>query len=341
MCAQLTGAGLVSNGCTQSLTTEDPHHRTKLIFSFATIYLVWGSTYLTTKLGVAELPPFLFGAVRFISGGLLLYAIAWWLAARDQRPRPRPLAHDWRNLALVGCFAVLVSNGGNIWGLQYVPSNQAALLNVSAAFWIPLFGLFGRRAQAVPVRVTLGLGVGFFGTVLVAWSGEDSAATQLGHTLGPWPVLAVLVGCVGWSAATFYMRNVETSLDVMAFTGLQMLLGGLMMLVPALLLGEPARWHWSPVGFASLIYMTLFSSCLAYTAYAWLSVHVAPAQVGTYGFVNPAIAVLLGWWILDEALSPTQMIGTAIIFAAMLWINWPGSAQRAAPSVEPQNPVDR
>ena len=120
-----------------------------------------------------------------------------------------------------------------------------------------------------------------------------------------------------------------------------MLLGGLMMLVPALILGEPARWQWSPVGMASLIYMTLFSSCLAYTAYAWLSVHVAPAQVGTYGFVNPAIAVLLGWWILDEALSPMQMIGTAIIFAAMLWINWPGSARRAAPSAEPQNPVDR
>jgi drug/metabolite transporter (DMT)-like permease len=154
-------------------------------------------------------------------------------------------------------------------------------------------------------------------------------------------VLAVLVGCVGWSAATFYMRNVQTGLDVMAFTGLQMLLGGVMMLVPALLLGEPARWQWSPIGLASLAYMTLFSSCLAYTAYAWLSVHVTPAQVGTYGFVNPAIAVMLGWWILDEVLSPLQIAGTAVIFLAMLLINWPGSAKRGAVTPEPQNPVDR
>ena len=340
MYASASRFGALSNGCTQSLTTEDPHHRAKLLFSFATIYLVWGSTYLTTKLGVAELPPFLFGAVRFITGGLLLYALAWWLAARKERARPRPLAQDWRNLALVGSLAVLVSNGGNIWGLQYVPSNQAALLNVSAAFWIPLFGLFGRRAQSVSLRVTAGLAIGSFGTVLVAWT-DDVQATSTLHDLGPWPVLAVLLGCIGWSAATFYMRNVETGLDVMAFTGLQMLLGGLMMLVPALILGEPARWQWSPVGMASLIYMTLFSSCLAYTAYAWLSVHVTPAQVGTYGFVNPVIAVLLGWWVLNEALSPMQMIGTAIIFAAMFWINWPDSAQSVAAAVERQNPEDR
>ena len=143
------------------MSTQDPKFRAKLIFSFATVYLVWGSSYLATKLGVAELPPFLFGAVRFISGGLLLFGLAWWLAARENRPRPKPAAGDWRALALVGSLAVLVSNGGNIWGLQYVPSNQAALLNVSASFWIPLFGLFGRRAQRIPLQVASGLAVGF------------------------------------------------------------------------------------------------------------------------------------------------------------------------------------
>ena len=321
------------------MSAQDPTFRAKLIFSFATVYLVWGSSYLTTKLGVAELPPFLFGAVRFISGGLLLFGLAWWLAARDDRPRPKPLASDWRALALMGSLAVLISNGGNIWGLQYVPSNQAALLNVSASFWIPLFGLFGRRSQRIPRLVALGLAVGFIGTLLVAWPGNE--ASRPTHGLGMWPIFAVLVGCIGWSAATFYMRNVQTGLDVMAFTGLQMLLGGLMMLVPALLLGEPARWQWSPVGLAALVYMTLFSSCLAYTAYAWLSVHVAPAQVGTYGFVNPAIAVLLGWWVLNEGLSPIQIVGTAIIISAMLLINWPGNARPVARPAEPQNPVDR
>lgn len=323
------------------MSAHDPAFRVKLVCSFAAVYLIWGSSYLATKLGVAEMPPFLFGAVRFISGGLLLYAVAGWLAARAARPLPKPMPGDWRHLALMGVLAILVSNGGNIWGLQYVPSNQAALLNVSSTFWIPLFGLFGRRAQTISMRVAAGLAIGFAGTLLVALPGADPSAATASHGFGYWPVLAVLIGCIGWSAATFYRRNVQTNLDLLAFTGLQMLLGGLMMLLVALWLGEPARWQWSTTGVVALLYMTLFSSCLAYTAYAWLSVHVTPAQVGTYGFVNPVIAVLLGWVILNETLTTAQMLGTAIIFVAMLVINWSGKhSPKAAPTAQ-QNPADR
>lgn len=300
---------------------------------FATIYLVWGSTYLTTKIGVTALPPFLFGGVRFLLGGALLLIVARWRAHHQGRVLPRPTAIEWRHLAVVGLCTVFISNSGNIWGLQYVPSNLAALLNVSSSFWIPILGLFGARAQTIGMRSAAGLAVGFGGTLLIAWPGA-MASMQTSGGVGAWPVIAILIGCVGWSAGTIYQRNALTRLDILYFTALQMACGGLMMLVTGIALGEWPQWHWDPIGIAALLYMMLFSSCIAYTAYAWLSVNAAPAQVGTYGFVNPVIAMWLGWWILDESLNLTQGVGTVVILVGMLLVNWPDSVRPTAPRAD-------
>lgn len=303
--------------------------RLTLVACFATIYLVWGSTYLTTKIGVATLPPFLFGGVRFLLGGALLLAVAQLRARSRGRTLSRPTPIEWRHLAIVGLCTVFVSNSGNIWGLQYVPSNLAALLNVSSSFWIPILGLFGARAHAIGWRSGIGLLVGIIGTLLIAWPGA-LAALQSSGGVGVWPVVAILVGCVGWSVGTIYQRNVRTDLDILSFTALQMACGGLMMLLTGIALGEWPRWHWDPVGIAALLYMMIFSSCIAYTAYAWLSVNATPAQVGTYGFVNPVIAMGLGWWILDESLTRAQGLGTLVILLGMLLVNWPDNVRRAA-----------
>lgn len=304
--------------------------RITLVACFATIYLVWGSTYLTTKLGVAALPPFLFGGVRFLLGGALLLTVAHLRARHRGRTLPRPTPIEWRHLLVVGLCTVFVSNSGNIWGLQYVPSNLAALLNVSSSFWIPILGLFGARAHAIGWRPGLGMVVGVIGTVLIAWPGAV-AALQTPNGVGVWPVITILVGCVGWSIGTIYQRNAITNLDILSFTALQMACGGLMMLCTGLVLGELPRWHWDPVGIAALLYMMVFSSCIAYTAYAWLSVNATPAQVGTYGFVNPVIAMWLGWWILDESLTRAQGVGALVILTGMLLVNWPDNARPAAP----------
>lgn len=300
------------------MTPEQRAHRTKLVLSFATIYLVWGSTYLATKIGVADLPPFLFGGVRFAVGGALLFCVACWLLQRKGSRQPRITGEEWRHLLVVGVCSVLISNGGNIWGLQYVPSNQAALLNVSSSFWIPIFGMFGARAARIRPVVALGLLTGFAGTLMIALprAGATSA-------LGSWPTLAILAGCIGWSLGTIYMRNVRTALDVMSFTGLQMFLGGMLMLLIGLALGEASRWQWSLPGLLALLYMMIFSSCIAYTAYAWLSIHAAPAAVGSYGFVNPLIAMGLGWLVLDERLGLIQVAGAVVILCGMLLVNWP------------------
>lgn len=300
------------------MTVTTPNaRRTKLVVAFAIIYLVWGSTYLVTKIGVGHLPPLTFAAARFVSGGLLLLALARWLALRrGQRLLPNLTIVDVRLLLAVGFFGVFIANGTAVWSLQYIPSNLAALLNVSASFWIPLLGLFGARAASISLRIGAGLVIGFAGTVLIAWPGGNATAAAA------WPTLIVLVGCFSWSVATILQRNQQSSLDLMTFTALQMLSGGLLLSCAMWLSGEPARWQWDASGLAALAYMTIMSSCIAYTAYAWLSVNVTPAQLSTYGFVNPAIALLLGWWILDEKLGLLQMVGTLVILGGTLLVNW-------------------
>jgi len=303
--------------------------RTKLVVAFAIIYLVWGSTYLVTKIGVGHLPPLTFAAARFVSGGLLLLGVARRLAVRrGQALWPTITLVDARALLAIGFFGVFVANGIGVWGLQYIPSNLAALLNVSASFWIPLLGLFGARATSISLRIGVGLVIGFAGTMLIAWPSNDAAAAALG-----WPTLIVLIGCFSWSVGTILQRNQQSSLDLMTFTALQMLCGGLLLSCVMWLSGEPARWHWDASGLAALAYMTIMSSCIAYTAYAWLSVNVTPAQLSTYGFVNPAIALLLGWWILDETLGPLQMVGTLVILGGTLLVNWPRPAPAAITAI--------
>jgi drug/metabolite transporter (DMT)-like permease len=303
------------------LTTAAAARRSRLVLCLATVYLVWSASFLVTKIGVRSLPPLLFGSLRFMVGGALLFAVARLIAARRGGALwPAIDATTWRSLLIVGALCVLVSNGLNVWGIQHVASNEAALLNVSSPFMIALLGTLGPRAHPLSRRVLSGLVLGAIGILLVIL---PRAGTVSGSALHGWAVVAILVGCAGWAAGTIYQRNAAPGLDLMSFTGLQMFCGGVMMLVPALLLGEPARWHWDPPGLAALVWMIVMSSCIAYTAYAWLSVHATPAQTGSFGLVTPALAALLGWWILDEHLTAAQVVGMAVILAGVMRVNWP------------------
>lgn len=300
--------------------------RGRMLLCFAIVYLVWGSTYLVTAVGVRAMPPFLFGALRFLLGGALLLVVA-----RSLRSYRSPRTHadwraEWRRIVMVGASAVLISNGCNAWGLQYVPSNQGALLNASVAFWVTLFGLFGARAHQPNRLAWSGLVIGLAGTALILLPRAPTGTAPP----SPWgplvPELVILLGCMGWSLGTVLQRNTHSSFDLLSFTALQQIAGGLMLLVVGIASGELASgWQWSGEAAWALAYMAVVSSCIAYTAYAWLTQNVAPSQVGTYALVNPAIATLLGWLALDERLAATQWIGMAVILAGVLLVNWPGS----------------
>lgn len=307
------------------MTASPQSRRGTLLLCFAIVYLVWGSTYLVTAVGVRAMPPFLFGALRFLIGGALLFVVARSLRGFCSPHNRAEWAMEWRRIVLVGAMSVLVSNGCNAWGLQYVPSNQGALLNATVAFWVTLFGLFGARAHRPSRLAWAGLVVGLAGTALILLPRAPSGATPP----SPWgpviPELVILLGCMGWSLGTVLQRNQRSSFDLLSFTALQQIAGGLMLLGVAIGSGElNGRWEWSAEAGWAVLYLAVVSSCIAYTAYAWLTQNATPSQVGTYALVNPAIATLLGWLALGERLVATQWIGMTVILAGVLLVNWRG-----------------
>ena len=292
--------------------TPESSRRAKLIVCFAAVYFIWGSTYAVASVGVHELPPILFGGIRFICAGILLGVTALALGHRF------PLdATEWRHLVVVAVGSVLIPNGFTNWAMQTVASNQTAILNVSAALWIALFATQGRRAHALDRRTAMGLVIGFGGAVLIVWPRGSLDTSHFGMQL------LILVAVFVWSATTVYIRNVHSKLDLLSFSAMQMLLGGVMMTAAGLALGEAERWHWTTKGAVAMAYLTIASSCIAYTAFSWLARNTTPAMAGTYSYVNPAIAAVLGWWFLDELLGANQLIGMAIMFAGVALVSWP------------------
>lgn len=290
-----------------------------LVLCLATVYFVWGTSYIATRVGVLALPPLLFGGVRFLIAGVLLTSVALLRGFT-----PAQLSGQWRHLLVMALLGVSISNGLQIWAMQWVPSHTGALLNASSALWIVLFGLTGRRAHHPGMRAVAGIAVGFAGTaLLVLPAGHGGEATPL------LPQLMILAACVVWSLCTIYMRNHSLAIDLFALVGLQMLLGGAFMTLAGLAHGDLAHWQWSLRGGLALAYLVVASSCFAYVAYAWLARHATPAQTGTYSYVNPALAAVAGYLILGERMGGLQMVGAAVILAGVLMINWPTRALRA------------
>ncbi|MCC7462673.1 MAG: EamA family transporter [Gammaproteobacteria bacterium] len=287
--------------------------RARLLAAFAFVYLFWGSSYLASRIGVLRLPPLLFAGARFIIAGLIMLLIGALLGVRL-----RPAGHEWRDLAVLSLLAFVISNGLSIWALQWLPSNQASLLTVSAPRWIVLLGALGSRGQRPGRRDLAGLLLGFLGTALVI---RPTGAAGLDSDL--LPAGAVLLACLAWAVATIYLRNVGPRIAVQALIGWQMLLGGGGLALLGAARGEAALWQFSWAGTLALAYLIVFASCLAHTAYAWLALRTSPTSLGTYAYVNPLIATVLGWWILDERLTPLQLTGMPIVLGGVLLINWP------------------
>ena len=306
--------------------TPEAAHRRMLVSCLAAVYLIWGTSYLATRIGVLHMPPLLFAGMRFLISGALLTAVAVWRGFR-----PAQLSGQWRHLVVMSLLGIAACNGLQVWAMQWVQSNTSALLNASCALWIVVFGLFGARAHRPDARAITGLVIGFAGTALLIAPG-GSSGTADAVTTPLVPQLAMLLACVVWSLGTIYMRNHSLQLDLFALIGIQMLMGGTWMVAAGVLRGELPLWNWSRPGLLAMGYLVVFSACLAYLAYGWLARHATPAQVGTYSYVNPALAALVGYVGLDEHLSAVQVLGAAVILGGVLLINWPTRANAQARS---------
>ena len=291
-------------------------HSTKLVLCLGTIYLVWGSSFVFTKIAVANLPAALFAGIRFVTAGVLLALVAEFYGGSRLPTR----LIEWRHVTIAGFFMVFVSNGLNTWAMQYIPSNESALLNGTSAFWIAGLGVFGRRGHPLTRSAILGLVIGFVGAVLMLIPKAPL------FSKGSLAQLGVLTACASWSLGTLYYRSINTQLNFMMFMALQMLIGGLMLLALALSRGDSMHWPPNTPGLISLLYLTFLSSGLAYTAYGWLTMNTTPTLIGTYSYVNPAIAALLGWLVLHEHLSGLQLIGMAVIIVGVCILTLPGGS---------------
>jgi drug/metabolite transporter (DMT)-like permease len=293
---------------------RDSRSAAKIMVCLGTIYLVWGSSFLFSKIAVNNLPIALFSAIRFLTAGALLALLARFWSGHSFPDR----LSEWRHVIIAGFFMVFASNGLNTWAIHYIPSNQSALLNGTAAFWIAGLGVFGPRGHPLTRWAVLGMLTGFAGAVLMLIPHGEWRAAHLLAQFG------ALTACFAWALGTLYFRSIDTNLSSLMFMAMQMFMGGLMLLAVAIAHGDPAHWVPNFPGLAALCYLTFFSSCLAYTAYGWLSLNATPALIGTYGYVNPAIAAFLGWLFLDEHLSNAQLAGMVIIIAAVCILTLPG-----------------
>jgi drug/metabolite transporter (DMT)-like permease len=295
---------------------RNARHSTKVTVCLGTVYLVWGSSFLFTKIAVENLPAALFAGIRFVTAGVLLTLFVR-LYAGAQLPKR---LIEWRHVIIAGFFMVFISNGLNTWAIQYLPSNETALLNGTSAFWIAGLGVFGKRGHPLTRWAILGLVIGFIGAVLMLVPKGPL------HTQASLAQLAVLTACASWSLGTLYYRSIDTELSSIMFMALQMLMGGLMLLALAVARGDTIQWPPNAPGLISLAYLTFFSSGLAYTAYGWLAMNTTPALTSTYSYVNPAIAALLGWLFLHEHLSGLQLFGMAIIIIGVCILTLPGGS---------------
>jgi drug/metabolite transporter (DMT)-like permease len=295
-----------------------------LLACFAAVYLIWGSAFAASKLVVHDLPPLLAGAIRFLLAGSGLAVVAAWRGARLPRA-----AREWRHFAVMGLLLIVLSSGLNALAIRYVPSNESALLNVSSAFWIPLLGTLGVQGHRLTPRAGAGLALGFAGVVMLMW---PKGGFRL-HNFG-WQ-LTIIGACFAWALGTLYYRRIQSHTEPLMFTALEMLCGGTMLAVVAVAGGDLA--HWTPTGpsLGGLVFLTVFSSGVAYTAFGYLMRHTTPARLATYAYVNPAVASLVGWLLLGEALSGAQLAGTAVILTGVVLVSLPDGAPATPPREAP------
>lgn len=284
--------------------------RVALILAFTTIYLVWGSTYLGMRLAIETIPPFLMAGWRFIAAGALLFAYLKFRGA------DWPSARQWRVNAVVGTFLLLGGNGLVAWAEQFVPTGITALLiGISPLFFVLTEWAWpgGSRPGAVTLLALL---IGFGGVAWLAAPWEDAAGGGL--NLGG--VAAILIASLSWSVGAIYSRHSKHGADPLMASAQQMLGGGVALAIAAAFHGDYARFEWLEVtarSWGALVYLILIGSLVGFSTFVWLMKHSTPARVSTYAYVNPVVAVFLGWLILDEPISGRTLVASGIILAAV------------------------
>jgi len=304
--------------------------KTKIWIALLALYIVWGSTYLGIRFAVETIPPFLHAALRFLISGVILYA--WRRSAGD----PAPTAGNWKSTAIVGTALLLGGNGLVAWAEQSVPSGIAALMISTSPFWLVLFESMRTGGTRPTWQAILGLVVGFGGVFILIGPSEITGVENSFDTFG---VILLLLAPLFWSMGSIYARGADMPKSTLLSTGMQMLTGAVALFIVSVVKGELNGFSFGLVSMRSwlaLAYLVTFGSLIGFVSFGWL-LHNAPVSLtSTYAYVNPVVAVLLGYLFADEVLNGRILVATAIIIGSVVLIN---SARQAKVKTEPLQAV--
>jgi drug/metabolite transporter (DMT)-like permease len=290
----------------------------RALIAYLLVCVFWGSTYLAIKIGVTELPPFLFAGLRFLIAGTLLFGVA--RAVGEALPR----GTDWRTLAIVGVLLLAGGNAFVVWSEQYIASGIASIFVVTVAIWTAFFdAIIPGGSGVLNWRVAAGLVLGFLGTLLLV--GATPAEILAADKRGP---IALTFASASWALGTVYAKRHPTRASPYMGAAIQMVVGGSVVALEGTLLGEWARWHMTARAAGAIAYLVVFGSIVGYTAYTYALRNAPATIVGTYAYVNPVIAVLLGWLLLREPVHARTFVAMVMIIVAVVWIQFSHKLRR-------------
>jgi drug/metabolite transporter (DMT)-like permease len=310
------------------MTAAQRHHRWMVVLAFGLVYVFWGSTYLGIRIAVEHLPPAVMCGTRFVISGVLMLAYCA-LAGRNIRYR----IADLGRLSIVG---VLLLVGGNLtlsWAEQTVPSGLAALIIAVTPLWFLVLDSWLIGHHQVSRRGLAGLGLGIIGLIVLLWPKLMSIGT-LGYR--QFVVAAILpLASFSWALGSVLSKRFQIAGDPFSATGWQMTAAGVTNLLVALITGEFRQVVWTRRGIGAVIYLVICGSWIGYTAYIWLLEHVPTSKVSTYAYVNPVVAVFLGWIVLHEQVDHYILLGSAIVVASVILVTSAKVTARPAPEQLP------
>ena len=287
--------------------------RWKILLAFAIIYLVWGSTFLAIRVGVREVPPFLLAGMRFFIAGIVLYA---WMRVKGT---PSPTRRQWRAVSFLALLIFVFDYGLIFWAEKRVASGVTAVMMATIPVFMAVAEICFLGTRKLTPRLALALMVGM-GGVLVLVGPVSTAGEKTIDTAG---AFALIVAAISWSAATILTRKFSLPESKVMSSGAQMLVGGILLFLTSAGLGEFNSFDLRAVSLGAwiaLLYLIVAGSIVAFTAYVWLIHHESPTKVGTYAYVNPVIAVLLGYAVGGESLSMRTIAGTLLILISVVVI---------------------
>lgn len=304
-------ASTISNSTRVDMTTRPATW--KLLLAFGIIYFVWGSTFLAIRVGVREVPPFLLAGIRFLVAGIVLFA---WLRAQGT---PLPTRREWASASVVAVLIFVGDYGLVFWAERRVPSGITAVMMATIALFMALSEIIFLRTQRLTVRLAFALLIGVGGVAVLV-------SRSLGLAEAPinaYGAIALVIAACSWSGAAVLLRQLPLPASKPMSSAAQMLLGGVWLTVTAAALGEFHGFDFRAVSrgaWLALAYLIVAGSIIAYTAYVWLLHHESPTKVGTYAYVNPVVAVALGYFLGGEAVGPRTLLGTLLVLVSVVVI---------------------